>query len=52
VVAVGVGESNPDADVTVGTTQLVGNHPPSRGTGVMFGGRLLNPPPTLPAPSG
>ncbi|HKY76192.1 MAG TPA: hypothetical protein VJS45_08640 [Acidimicrobiia bacterium] len=41
-----------EADVTVGTNQLVGDHPPSDGTGVDFGGRLLiYPPSSAPAPT-
>ena len=35
-----------EADVTVGTDQLVGDHPPSEGTGVDFGGRLFIYPPS------
>jgi hypothetical protein len=46
---VGVGlDGSPDVDVTVGTTPLVGNAPPSQGTGVGIGGRLLQPPSALP----
>jgi hypothetical protein len=42
VVGLGLGnDSLADADVTVGTNPLVGDHPPSEGTGVTFGGRLL-----------
>jgi hypothetical protein len=41
-------QCSPELDVTVGTTQLVGDHPPPEGTGVMFGGRFLQPPPTIP----
>lgn len=47
VVGVGLDE-NPDADVTVGTTHVVGDAPPSHGTGVGLGGQLLHPPPTIP----
>ena len=49
VVAVGSDGGGLDAGVTVGTNQLVGNHPPSEGTGVTFGGRFLQPPPFLPS---
>jgi hypothetical protein len=49
VVGIGLGNDKPaEADLTIGTNQLVGDHPPSEGTGVTFGGRLLNPPPSLP----
>jgi hypothetical protein len=48
VVGVGVDSTSPNADVTVGTNPLVGNHPPSRGTGITFGGRFLHPPPSIP----
>jgi hypothetical protein len=49
VVGIGLGNEKPaEADVTVGTNPLVGDHPPSEGTGVTFGGRLLKPPPSLP----
>jgi hypothetical protein len=47
VVALGVGDQ-PQADVTVGTTQVLGDAPPSSGTGIGLGGTLLNPPPTIP----
>ena len=47
VVGAGV-NSGPDADVTVGTTRVIGDAPPSQGTGVGIGGRLLHPPPTVP----
>jgi len=42
-------DGTPDVDVTVGTTPLVGNAPPSQGTGVGIGGRLFQPPPTAAA---
>jgi hypothetical protein len=46
---VGVAFGNgPDADVTVGTTHVIGDAPPSRGTGVGLGSRFLQPPPTIP----
>lgn len=46
VVGVDLGNGQPaEADVTVGTDQLVGDHPPSDGTGVDFGGRLFIHPP-------
>jgi hypothetical protein len=49
VVGIGLGNDKPaEADVTIGTNPLVGDHPPSEGTGVTFGGRLLNPPPSIP----
>jgi hypothetical protein len=47
VVGVGLDDS-PDADVTVGTTQVVGDAPPSHGTAIGLGGRFLHPPPTIP----
>jgi pilus assembly protein FimV len=49
VLAAGVDGTNLDVDLTLGRDQLVGNHPPSDGTGVSFGGRLLNPPSVSPA---
>jgi hypothetical protein len=52
VVALASDGGSLDAGVTVGTNQLVGNHPPSQGTGVTFGGRFLQPPPFLPGFSG
>jgi hypothetical protein len=48
VVGIALDSAGPDADVTLGTTPLVGNHPPSQGTGITFGGRFLQPPPGLP----
>jgi hypothetical protein len=49
---VGAGVDNtgpgPDAAVTVGTSPVVGNHPPSSGTGISFNGRFFHPPPSLP----
>jgi hypothetical protein len=47
VVGAGLGEK-PEADVTVGSNPVVGDAPPSQGTGIGLGGRLLNPPPTIP----
>jgi len=47
VVALGVG-GQPHADVTLGTTQVFGDAPPSNGTGIGLGGSLLYPPPTIP----
>jgi hypothetical protein len=48
VVGLALGNSSPvDADVTIGTDPVVGDHPPSEGTGVDFGGRLLQAPPSL-----
>jgi hypothetical protein len=47
VVGVGLGDS-PQTDVTVGTTHVIGDAPPSQGTGIGLGGRFLNPPPTVP----
>ena len=49
VVGLDLGNGQPaEADVTVGTNQLVGDHPPSDGTGVDFGGRLLSSPSSVP----
>lgn len=48
VVGLAVDGGSPELDVTVGTDQVVGNHPPSQGTGVNFGGRFFDPPPTVP----
>jgi hypothetical protein len=46
---VGVGlDDGPDADVTVGSTQVIGDAPPSHGTGIALGGRFLHPPPSIP----
>jgi hypothetical protein len=47
VVGLGVG-GQPEADVTVGTTPVLGDAPPSSGTGIGLGGSLLHPPPTVP----
>jgi hypothetical protein len=47
VVGLGVG-NQPDVDVTLGTTQVLGDAPPSSGTGIGLGGSLLYPPPTVP----
>jgi len=53
VVGLALGNERPaDPDVTIGTNPVVGDHPPSEGTGVTFGGRFLHPPPSLPAPPG
>ena len=52
VVGLTLDGGSPELDVTVGTDQVVGNHPPSQGTGIAFGGRFLNPPPTVPLPPG
>jgi hypothetical protein len=54
VVGLGLGNGGKpvDPDVTIGTTPLVGDHPPSEGTGVSFGGQLLQSSPTLPWPPG
>lgn len=50
VVGADLGNDKPaEADVTVGTNQLVGDHPPSDGTGVDLGGRLLSSPSPVPA---
>jgi len=38
----------PDADVTVGTTHVVGDAPPSRGTAIGLGSRFFHPPPSVP----
>jgi hypothetical protein len=47
VVGVGFGDG-PQANVTVGTTRVVGDAPPSDGTAVGLGGRFVHPPPSLP----
>ncbi|HEV7536382.1 MAG TPA: hypothetical protein VGP90_12155 [Acidimicrobiia bacterium] len=41
-------DGSPDADVTVGSTQLIGDAPPSHGTGIGLGGSFLHPPPSIP----
>jgi hypothetical protein len=47
VVGIDLANDKPaEADVTIGTNQLVGDHPPSDGTGVDFGGRLFIQPPS------
>jgi hypothetical protein len=53
VVGLDLGNDEPaEADVTIGTNQLVGDHPPSDGTGVDFGGRLfVHPPSAIPVPT-
>jgi hypothetical protein len=44
VVGLGLGNDTlADPDVTVGTNPVVGDHPPSEGTGVTLGGRFLHP---------
>jgi hypothetical protein len=48
VVGAGVDSTTPSVDVTVGSNRVVGNHPPSSGTGVGLTGRLLHPPPSVP----
>ena len=48
VVGAGVDGGSPDVDVTVGTNPVVGNHPPSRGTGIGLSGRFFHPPPSIP----
>ena len=52
VVGAGVGDQQPDVDVTVGSNKVVGNAPPSQGTGIALGGRFFNPPPSAPVPPG
>ena len=47
VAGVGLGQQ-PDVDLTLGSNPLVGDAPPSHGTGIGLGGRFLNPPPTIP----
>lgn len=50
---VGLGfNGGPDVDLTVGTNQVIGDHPPSEGTGVSLGGQLLQSSPSLSAPPG
>jgi hypothetical protein len=53
VVGIDLANDEPaEADVTIGTNQLVGDHPPSDGTGVDFGGRLfIHPPSSVPVPT-
>lgn len=48
VVGAGVDSTSPDADVTVGTNRVVGDQPPSQGTGVGLHGRFFHPPPSIP----
>lgn len=43
VAGVGLAPGGPDADVTFGSFQLVGDSPPSKGTKAEFGGSLLEP---------
>ena len=43
VVGVSLGDTAPEADVTVGTSPLVGDHPPSQGTGISLDGTILQP---------
>lgn len=52
VVGLGVTDTAADADVTIGTTPLVGDHPPSEGTGVQLGGQLFQPSSSIHTPSG
>ena len=45
VVGFDLGDGQPaELDVTIGTNQLIGDHPPAEGTGVDLGGRLLSSP--------
>jgi hypothetical protein len=48
VVGIGVDSTTPNADVTVGTNHVVGDHPPSQGTGIGIHGRFFHPPPSIP----
>ena len=48
MVGAGLDSGSPEADLTVGTTPVVGHHSPSRGTGISFSSRLFHPPPSLP----
>ena len=48
VAGVGLGGAQPEVDLTVGSNPLVGDAPPSQGTGIGFGGSFFNPPPTIP----
>jgi hypothetical protein len=48
VAGVGRGGAQPEGDLTLGSNPLVGDAPPSQGTGIGFGGSFLNPPPTVP----
>jgi hypothetical protein len=52
VVGLTLDGGSPELDLTVGTDQVVGNHPPSQGTGVNFGGRFFDPPSSGPVLSG
>ena len=46
---VGVGlDGSPDTDITVGNTQVIGDAPPSHGTGIGLSSRFLHPPPSIP----
>ena len=49
VVGVAITGTTPELDVTIGTSPVIGDHPPSEGTGVDFGGRFLQQPPPGPA---
>lgn len=49
VVGVAITGTTPEAEVTLGTSPVIGDHPPSDGTGVDFGGRFLQHPPPGPA---
>lgn len=49
VVGFDLGDGQPaEVDVTIGTNQLIGDHPPAEGTGVDLGGRLLVSPSSAP----
>jgi hypothetical protein len=48
VIGAALDSSSPEADVTVGTNPVVGDHPPSQGTGVALHGRFFHPPPSIP----
>ena len=45
---IGLGGAQPEVDLTIGSNPLVGDAPPSQGTGIGFGGSFFNPPPTVP----
>jgi hypothetical protein len=48
VIGAALDSTSPEADVTVGTNPVVGDHPPSQGTGVALHGRFFHPPPSIP----
>ncbi len=48
VAGIGLGGAQPEVDLTIGSNPLVGDAPPSQGTGIGFGGSFFNPPPTVP----